>query len=174
MFKSIFVILFYCIHNSSNEFGTPFFTSLLSSLEAMTHSTFVGYMNCDLLLHSSFFESLHYVSSLQESGKLKERVMIMGRRYNVNMDMGKRMTDYHLKEFDQHIINETQFSDLFISVAQDFFIYNRGVLDLSSIPDLVVGRNGYDNYLVNFCHSNHIPIIDISHSGNINLKDFYV
>lgn len=138
----------------------------------MIPSTFVGYMNCDLLFHSSFFKSLHYISSLQESGKLKEKVMIMGRRYNVNVDLGNNLTDYHLKEFDQHIMNETQFSDLFISVAQDYFIYNRGVLDLSSIPDLVIGRNGYDNYLVNFCHSNKIPIIDISQSGTIILKFF--
>lgn len=146
----------------SNEFGTPYFSSLLSSLESLSRSTFVGYVNCDLLFHSSFFESLHTIDSLQSQGKLEKKGMMMGRRYNLNTNIRNNWTSFHRDQFDQLLVRETEYSDLFISVAQDYFIYNRGSIDLSLLPDLVIGRNGYDNYMVDFCMKNQIALIDLS------------
>ena len=131
----------------------------------MVSSKFVGFMNGDLLLHSSLFDSLNYLSSLQVEGKLASHVMVMGRRYNHNIQSKHDFSNYNSLQFDSVIVQITQFSDLFISVAQDFFIFNRGTIDYNQLPDVVIGRNGYDNYMVHFCFAHSIPLVDISQSG---------
>lgn len=126
-------------------------------------------MNCDLLLHSTFLSSIQHISTLQEEGTLIPHVMIMGRRYNFMTNLKQDYTSLKTDEFDSTIEQLTKYNDLFISVAQDFFIFNYGTLDYSLIPDLVIGRNGYDNYMVDFCFSNNIPLIDISQSGRLSI-----
>ena len=37
--------------------------------------------------------------------------------------------------------------------------------DYNDIPDLVIGRNGYDNFIVNYCMTHSITLIDMSASG---------
>ena len=161
----IFSILFLFILTSSNEFGTPFFTSLLSSLESITKSVFIGYMNCDLLFHSSLVDSLNNIISLQHSGQFNSSIMLMGRRYNKITTLHHNYTDFSSSQFDQLIMNEVFHSDQFITVAQDYFIMPPATLDYSDIPDLVIGRNGYDNFLVNYCMTHSITLIDMSASG---------
>lgn len=126
----------------------------------------MGYMNCDLLLHSSFVESLEKVYEEQKNGNLQNRVMVMGRRYNVETSTENDYTSFTAQQFDELIERNTAFTDMFISVAQDFFIYNHGALRLDDYPlsKLVIGRNGYDNYMVDYCFKNNISLIDISQS----------
>lgn len=169
LLKQLLVFYLNSFKSSSNEFGTPFFTSLLSSLESLSNSYFVGYMNGDLLMHSSFFESLQHIASLQRTNQLSSKVMVMGRRYNFLIQKNQDFSSFNTTQFDSTLLHLTEFSDLFISVAQDFFVFNRGSIDFSLIPDLVIGRNGYDNFMVDFCFAHAIPLIDISQSC-IHLK----
>ena len=48
---------------------------------------------------------------------------------------------------------------LFANDAEDYFIYSRGGEDWSHIPDFVVGRRAYDNWLVD--HAYHDPLVDL-------------
>ena len=152
--------------NSSNEFGTPFFTSLLSSIESIAKSVFIGYMNCDLLIHSSLLDSLQSILHLQETHQLNSSVMLMGRRYNKATTIHHDYTGYTTNQFDRLILNEVAHSDQFITVAQDYFIMPPSTLDYTAIPDLVIGRNGYDNFIVNYCMTHSITLVDMSASGN--------
>lgn len=155
----------------SNPYGTPFFTSLLSSLERITKSVYVGYMNGDLLLHSSFIESLLAIHDKQLKGILPTKVMVMGRRYNIETTLMNDYTSLSRQQFDSIIERNTSFTDMFISVAQDYFIYNHGQINLYDYPlsKLVIGRNAYDNYMVDYCIKKDIPLIDISLSSRLYL-----
>lgn len=157
-----------CLFIRSNSYGTPFFTSLLSSLERITKSVYVGYMNGDLLLHSSFLESLQTIHQEQVKGILPKAIMAMGRRTNIGTTLQNDYTSFSRQQFDSLIERNSSFTDMFISVAQDFFIYNHGKMNLHDYPlsKLVIGRNAYDNYMVDYCIKNDIKLIDISQSSN--------
>lgn len=149
----------------SNRYATPFFSTIVQTLKLEYNSVFIGYMNGDLLLHSSFIESLAYLFDTVVSVKPKSPLMIMGRRYNRNMMMKDNLTSLSNESLNTFIEENTLFGDQFISVAQDFFIFTPSTLRLQDLLDVVIGRNGYDNYLVDFCIKRNIPLVDISQSG---------
>ena len=46
--------------------------------------------------------------------------------------------------------------------AQDFFIVSRNGFPWDSIPDFVIGRPGYDNWLVDYVYHNGIDSVDVT------------
>ena len=155
----------------SNHFGTPFFTSIMTTLERIVveeispPSAFVGYTNCDLLFHSQLISSLHYIQSQMQEQRLPQEVVLMGRRYNRDTSRRDSIEGLDVSAIDQFIEKEIRFSDLFITVAQDYFLFSTGTFPYSSLLDVVIGRNGYDNYLVDYCLTHNITLIDSSHSS---------
>ena len=91
---------------------------------------FIGYMNGDLLLHSSLIESLSFLFDTVVSVKPKTPLMLMGRRYNRNMAMKDDLTNRSTEAISAFIEENTLFSDQFITVAQDFFIFTPSTLRL--------------------------------------------
>ena len=55
---------------------------------------------------------------------------------------------------------------MFASYAEDYFIFTKGTLSWKDIPDIVIGRPGYDNYLVNYAYyrQNEISLIDTTNA----------
>ena len=45
---------------------------------------------------------------------------------------------------------------------QDFFIVTRGTFKWSEIPDFVIGRPAYDNWLVDYAFHHLVDSIDVS------------
>ena len=134
---------------------------MMQYLETRIPSTFVGYMNGDLLFHSvSLLSSLDFIASSFLPDH--PNVMIMGRRYNRDMSLKDDWSGFSSSDFDRIIETEIAFSDLFISVAQDYFIYTHQTLNFLAMEDVVIGRNGIDNYLLDFCMRHHITVIDAS------------
>lgn len=148
----------------SNRYATPFFSSIIQTLKLEFNSAFIGYMNGDLLLHSSFIDSVGFMYRTVVREHPNAPLMLMGRRYNHNMDLRASLALYN-DTLDAFIEQYTQFSDQFISVAQDYFVFTPSTLRFSDLLDVVIGRNGYDNYLVDFCVKHDIPLVDMSHSG---------
>ena len=147
----------------SNQYGTPLFASLMQYLEIRVPSTFVGYLNGDLLFHTaSLLSSLQFIaSSFLPTHRL---AMVMGRRYNRDVSLKDDCTSYSAAAFDRLVEREMAFSDLFITVAQDYFIYSHQTLNYLELEDVVIGRNGVDNYLLDYCLRRDIPVIDASSS----------
>ena len=93
---------------------------MMQYLETRIPSTFVGYMNGDLLFHSvSLLSSLDFIASSFLPDH--PNVMIMGRRYNRDMSLKDDWSGFSSSDFDRIIETEIAFSDLFISVAQDYW-----------------------------------------------------
>jgi hypothetical protein len=83
---------------------------------------------------------------------------MVGRRTNVNTTKlydGVELSSERLAEIAQ---NET----LFITDAQDYFITTWGGFPWGSIPNFVVGRIGYDNWLLVTAITKEIPLVDLT------------
>jgi len=87
---------------------------------------------------------------LDELGK----TLVIGRRTNVPYNNEPL---YHPRD-----VTETakQKGRLFVVTAIDYFFFARNAFPWHRIPDLVVARNGYDNFLVLTAIENNVSVID--------------
>ncbi|KAH9257015.1 hypothetical protein BASA81_004836 [Batrachochytrium salamandrivorans] len=101
------------------------------------------YFNDDLLFNQSFIHTLdtvvlHSLMKRPYKGiRINKRFMVMGLRTNVNWT----------REAHSRMLQNPN-GTLFVKSAQDYFACSRGMWDWSKLPDFVVGRVGYDNWLV--------------------------
>lgn len=94
----------------------------------------------------------------------------MGRRYNRDTSLKDSLEGMNSTDIDNLIEKEIRFTDLFITVAQDYFLFTAGTFPFSSLLEMVIGRNGYDNYLVDYCLKHNITLVDASHSSRDRVK----
>lgn len=97
----------------------------------------------------------------------------MGRRVNVNSDTLLEIPSGITKQ-DEFITAQARTGSLFQTDAEDYFIFTKGTFNWAEIVDVVIGRPGYDNYLVNyvFYRRRMISFVDATNSG-IKSASFY-
>lgn len=120
---------------------------------------FYAYSNMDILFRRNLVctlkflcEHLHDVQHLRthvnasgvfgeySNSTLSSGMLVVGRRFNVNN------TDFHLNFPLPHLMR--RYGQVFQSNALDYFITTKDSLPWSKIPDFVIGRVGYDNWIV--------------------------
>ena len=165
MFKSILVNNYNKFDNSSNPYNTPYFSSMLKELEYSYDIDYFGYMNGDLLLHSSIVSTMKTVLTERRSLSNQNKIMLVGRRYNIKTTINDNYQSFSRSEYDSIIEKKTKFTDMFISVAIDLFIFSRGSLNYDDyiFSKLVIGRNKYDNYMIDYAIEKGISLVDISY-----------
>jgi len=134
-----------------NKYNVPILRSMYQSAQKICDSAATyTYVNADLLPEPSIPESLNIVSEL-----LKEPYMIVGRRTNVDWLRGKRLIGEEFK------FSEYDTGKQFWTNAQDYFVVSRNAIDWNTIPDFVIGRVGYDNWLVDHVfHDPKVALVD--------------
>jgi len=124
-----------------NEYGTPFLRALVEQVERRcpVSTPFVAYANADIMFDSGLVKTLRTLR-----GWGQEKVLAVGRRRNHELKGELSMDEIH------HVPSE-----LFIDIAQDYFIMSRGLFgDWSTLPSYVIGRRAYDNALVDWAFHN--------------------
>ena len=138
--------------------GVPILRSMFHHVKNLTFTNktlFYGYANADILFDRSLLASLEALKREHERDGLKN-MFVIGRRIN-----------YRLRR-DQELFNLASVSQsarsgaLFTEYAQDYFITTHSGFDWDSIPDFVVGRVGYDNWLVATAFKRNMTVIDVT------------
>ena len=137
--------------------GVPILRSMFHHAQRafISKTLFFGYANSDILFDHNLLITLKALKRELERKRLK-RIFVIGRR-----------TNYKFQR-DQQVFNLTSVSQLaragvlFHDYAQDYFITTRSAFDWDSIPDFVVGRVGYDNWLVATAFKRNMSVIDVT------------
>ena len=134
--------------------GIPILTAMFKRILQEYNTPFVGFANGDILFDHSIIETLQELSAIKDVEH--ESIMIVGKRQNVNITQydlgsGENMTKLHQTDLraKEHA-----------GYAQDYFIISRKGLPWEKIPDFVIGRNGYDNWLVTEAQGWNTTLID--------------
>ncbi|ELT89173.1 hypothetical protein CAPTEDRAFT_221789 [Capitella teleta] len=148
----------------SNRFKTPFLKDMYLHAEKHYRTHFYGYSNGDLLFDQGLLDTLTDLHTALPHN----RSMVVGRR-----------TNYVLKDFDKDLEDLTTIKDfaaaqkeraesvrVFKAVAIDYFISNRGGVNWQKLPNFVIGRAGYDNYLIFFARK-HCKAVVVDASRTI-------
>ena len=157
---------------------------MMQFIETHYNSKFYGFLNGDILIHSSIIPILDTVWKSIESGQLKSKVMITGRRHNMYIQLATNIgnTNDEIDSFiEQNIFKNEQFlpvSQVFfprrsLISSQDYFIITHDTFDYGKMLNVVIGRNDYDNYLVDYCYhrSKTISLLDGSNASMCFLEE---
>ena len=119
---------------ATNAHGTPLLSSLLERVrDACPRAPLVGYANADILFDGGLLTTLDALLRWNAPAFLA-----VGRRRN--HPLRDVLTIDNVSAAD---------GELFVEVAQDYFLMPRGVVDAlrASLPPYVIGRRAYDNAL---------------------------
>eukprot|EP00579_Thalassiosira_antarctica_P000182 CAMPEP_0201866558 /NCGR_PEP_ID=MMETSP0902-20130614/1101_1 /ASSEMBLY_ACC=CAM_ASM_000551 /TAXON_ID=420261 /ORGANISM="Thalassiosira antarctica, Strain CCMP982" /LENGTH=236 /DNA_ID=CAMNT_0048391549 /DNA_START=244 /DNA_END=954 /DNA_ORIENTATION=+ len=123
----------------TNSYGMPELGDMyLHAMRACPEAQTYTYLNGDIIGTRGFMDTIVAVTKT----RLKE-FLIVGRRTNVpwNETYDATREDFN---FSAHFNS----GELFTPLAEDYFCVTRNAMDWAEIPPFVIGRPGYDNWLV--------------------------
>ena len=144
-------VTFEVISNAkTNEHGVPILGDMYTKMfqkcpDAQTYT----YVNGDIIGTSDFVETIEAVQPIGD-------FLMVGKRTNVPWSENHDAKHANFN-FDAHFKRGA----LFRPDAQDYFTVTKNAIDWKTIPAFVVGRPGYDNWLVDHIyHNSKVALID--------------
>ena len=140
-----------------NVFGMPLLNRMFLQVIADQSAFFYCYTNADMLFPKlDLIKNLEILRGLIEKDLISKKVLVIGRRTNV---------EYNTKAMaytDREIHDMARKGKMNQSDAQDYLFVTRNSFDWHLVPDFVVGRPAYDNWLVDFAYHRNFSIIDLT------------
>lgn len=145
----------------ANEHGTPFIKDMYKAAKELYHTDFYAYANGDLLFSHNLIDSLRAVQNLINHDDELGPPLVIGRRSNYVMNFTK--VDKHLHE--PSVVKEKT-TKPFHNFAIDYFII-QDKFPWNRVLDMVIGRGGYDQYLVLMAIVNGMTVVDITPTNRV-------
>lgn len=130
-----------------NEYGTPTLDYIFENIQKIAKNKFLCYVNADII----FFNDL--ISTIKRTPF--QRFLIVGQRRDVEI------TDYIRYDelnWDTNIKEQLKKKPLNFCGGIDYFLFPKGLF--MQIPPFMVGRAGWDNYMIYLSRKLNIPTID--------------
>lgn len=129
--------------------GIPFFNSIVEHARAHAKYDYQCYLNCDIILTKSI---LNIISIIEFP-----RFLVIGQRLDLGKDVEIDVSTCNILDELLKYTKQKRVS-LHGPTGMDYFLFTRGLWN--GLPQLVVGRGGYDGALVAFCLRQKIPFIN--------------
>jgi len=141
---------------SLNEYGTPRLRPMVQQIFDTYNCTFYGFANGDIIFGDSLLNTLRGIQRNLES--LKNNVLMIGRRRNTVLNMADPDDVYNISNYHRLFAKSAKYR----SDALDYLIFTRdgSKLKWNTLADVVIGRKGYDNYLVSKALAMGVNVID--------------
>ena len=126
----------------TNSRGIPTLRGMFNiSMAACPHALSYTYLNGDIIGTEVF------VRNVEAALQFGQDFLMVGQRTNVPWSMNGSYDAAHNDfDFRRHFDSGT----LFQPDAEDYFVVTKNAIDWEAIPPFVIGRPGYDNWLVNY------------------------
>jgi hypothetical protein len=131
-----------------NEYGTPRLDQTFARVQAVAEHRLVCYINTDIILLSDFMTAIQRIRY--------RRYLVVGTRWNLNLtepvDFSAQDWEAQIKE---RVIKEGALQP---PLGSDYFLFEKG--SLGELPPFVVGRPGWDNWMIYRARTLKMPVID--------------
>lgn len=135
-----------------NEYGTKYLNYIFARAQEIAKHRLVCYVNCDIILMGDFFRAVKQVSSWRKV------FLMVGIRQDVNIAEPWEFAQPDWEERLRAIAAEKGRPRPPHWI--DYFVFPRGIY--RKIPPFVIGRLGWDNWLLWKAWSSRIPVVDAS------------
>jgi hypothetical protein len=132
--------------------GTPRIDDMFIKAQQSAEHDICCFINADIITTRAFSQTLIAIHQM-----LEKNYLLAGQRYDISLD--------HLLDFDEGW--EIQFRQLISQkgkvhppLGSDYFAFPRG--QYQNMPDLLVGRGGWDLWMIYYGRVRNLKVIDIS------------
>ena len=130
--------------------GTPLLSDLFYKAEKIAKFNVLTFINADIIL------PINFLPSIEIAIKTFTKFLLIGHRWDIDLN---EIIDYnnnrHYEKFIKRIDNEGIRHG---SSGIDYFVFNKGLW--KKLPDFIIGRPGYDNWLIWNIRRRMLPVID--------------
>ncbi|MBI3483876.1 MAG: hypothetical protein HY012_01815 [Acidobacteria bacterium] len=133
--------------------GTKYVRSIFGRAQEMARHSVVAYVNCDIVLTEDFARG---VARVRRHFGASGRFLMVGRRWDTDITapIDFSAADWAERARALALEQDRRQSPEWI----DYFVFPRGLY--REIPPLVIGRVGWDNWLVWKVRSESVPVVD--------------
>lgn len=136
-----------------NAHGTKYLASIFDQAHQLARHKLLCYVNCDIILMDDFRAALLHVSAMSR------KFLMAGRRWDMNITSP---IPFDEPDWRQKLRAATQLEGVQRpSQWVDYFAFSRG-LYFQKIPRFVIGRPGWDNWLVWHARASRAAVVDAS------------
>lgn len=146
-----------CLHVpylKTNPAGTPYVNHIFHAIQYLAETDIVCYSNCDDLFFKDLIQVLDAMPVL-----MRDRFLLLGERRNTPVIHPVDTNDPETVENIRRTYTTQQFPGI------DYFVFPNRMIQ--NMPDFLVGRAGWDNWVIYQCRKDHIPVIDASEVVNV-------
>ena len=134
------------------EFNAPYLKDIYESAMDAYDAPFYGYCNGDILFDSGIVKTLREVERRLYA---LNTTMVTGRRINVKMNLSVVTPLFQLSD----VTDKARTGTIMRPYAEDYFFVTRD-FPWHVVPDVVIGRPAYDNFLVAIAIKQNVSVID--------------
>jgi hypothetical protein len=135
-----------------NAQGTKYLASVYDQAQQAARHDILCHVNCDIVLMADFLQAV------QRLRAMRERFLMAGQRWDVEV----------MEPLDFERDWETRLRQLALRTNRqrpaqwiDYFVFPKG-LYYRQIPEFVIGRPGWDNWLLWYPRTAGVPVVDAS------------
>jgi hypothetical protein len=136
-----------------NDHGTKYLNYLFDRANEISRHDILCYANCDIMLTSDFRTALEVTS------KAHLEFLMIGRRWDTNIT---EPWDFNQPEWDRHLRSLALLTGKRNGASWvDYFCFSRN-LYYGKMPPFLIGRDGWDPWLIWFARKSAVPLVDVS------------
>jgi hypothetical protein len=140
-------------HVACNESGTPLISSMFQLARENSNSELLCIINADMVLMSDF------VVAAKQAVKLKDKFVLLSQRWDYDITTPLDFADEWESQLRESVRKQNQ---LHRPAGSDFFLFPKPCYQ--DIPDFIIGRAGWDNWMIYKARKEGWPVIDCTSS----------
>jgi hypothetical protein len=142
---------------ASSRSGAPMFDDVIAKGQRHAQADTVCFLNADIVLTPAWNRAAWAVR------RWRTQYLMVGRRWNLDVTTA---IDFARPQWSRELVDAaTQRNDMASNMFIDYFLFPRGML--TDVPPFVIGRPGYDNWLLWSVRHRRIPLIDATREAPV-------
>jgi hypothetical protein len=134
-----------------NCHGTKYLAGIYDRAQELARHEVLCHVNCDILLLSDFFRAVESIR------KLRDRFVFAGRRWDVDVNVP---LDFSLPDWEERVHTLARQTNRQRPPQWiDYFVFSKG-LYYRQMPEFLIGRPGWDNWLLWYARSSGATLVD--------------
>ncbi len=135
-----------------SSLGAPRADYMFRQAQRIASHDLICYCNCDIVLTQDFRMALEHLLSW------RKRFLMVGRRWDTNITDSLDFSDPTWEARLVDLAKREGFQRFYYNI--DYFAFTRGLC--RDMPELVVGRVGWDHWMVWKARAEHAAVVDVS------------
>jgi len=140
-------------HVARNANGTPLISSMFQLARENSHSDLLCIINADMILMPDFVEATRRVA------KVKDKFVLLSQRWDYDITVSIDFAGGWQDRLRSTVHGQ---NNLHRPAGSDFFLFPKSCY--TDIPAFIIGRAGWDNWMIYKAHREGWPVIDCTPS----------